>query len=203
MKDKPADLAATPLAPEGGGQERAIVGSALYAETRRMPAEAVQAGHGMTLCPLRFLPPQQRVHVYWEYVAWCNSQETKAASLHTFLRAFEACREKLRIRKAGTHAVCDTCVALKASVRSARFPAARQAAIEEYTKHVLSQWLDRQVYWRAQELSLCCRDFLRTGQIFSMLARSVSQGCLIADSMEQAKFRSPRVSVKTHSFDKL
>ena len=86
-----------------------------------------------------------------------------AASFHTFLGAFEHGRDKLRIRKAGTHATCDTCMALKKSIRAVRVPQACQAAIEEYTKHTLSQWLAHQVYWHAQERSLSCRESLRSG----------------------------------------
>ena len=203
-KKKPVQPAAVvPLAPEEEEQERSIVAATLYAETTRMPAQAIQAGPGMPQGPLRFLPPQKRIHVYWEHLAWCNSQGQQPASFHTFLRAFQGCREKLRIRKAGSHATCDTCAALKARIRAARFPKERQAAMEEYTKHVLSQWLDRQIYWHAQELSLSCRDFLRSGHRLATLARSVSQICLIADGMDQAKFRAPRVLQKTHALDKL
>ena len=50
-RKQPTDLAATPLAPEEEEQERATVGSALYAETRRLPAAAVQAGPGMPQGP--------------------------------------------------------------------------------------------------------------------------------------------------------
>lgn len=183
--------------------ERAIAAAALYAETKRMPTEALQTGPGMPQGPLRFLPPQKRIHLYWEHIAWCNAQDLQPASFHTFVRAFKGCMEKLRIRKAGSHATCDTCAALKARIRATRLPQERQAVVEEYMKHVLSQWLDRQVYWHAQELSISCRDFLRFGHRFAALARSVSQCCLIADGMDQAKFRVPRVLQKTHALDKL
>jgi hypothetical protein len=192
-----------PRAADEEEQERAIVAAVLYAEDARLPPEAVLAGPGMLGGPPRFLPPQQRIHVYWDYVAWCNSQDLKASSLQTFLRAFAQCKDKIRIRNAGAHAVCDTCVALKQQIRATRFPKARQHVLEEYSKHILNQWLDRQVYWHSQELSLSCRDFLRSGQTFETLTRSVSQVCIIADGMDQAKFRVPRILVKTHALDKL
>jgi len=184
-------------------QERAIAAATLYAESSRAPAESVQSGPGMLRGPVRFLPPQQKIHVYWDYLAWCNGQDVKAASFTTFLRAFRGCREKLRIRKAGSHATCDTCADLKKKIRTAPPGKKRTAAMEEYTRHVLGQWLDRQIYWHAQELSLSCRDYLNCGHRFAALARSVSQCCLIMDGMDQAKFRVPRVLQKTHALDKL
>jgi len=65
-------------------EERAITAAALYAETARLPPEAASCVPGMLRGPLRFLPPTRRVHVYWEYVAWCGQHDFKAASFHTF-----------------------------------------------------------------------------------------------------------------------
>ena len=162
-------------------------------------------GPGMLGGPLRFLPPGRKVHLYWEFCAWCTSQGLgAAASFHTFLRAFSKCRDKLRIRKAGTHAVCDTCASLKRAIRvTSKSPKARQHSMEAYTKHILDQWLDRQVYWNAMELSLQCREMLRAGHTLSVMARSISQLCLIVDGADQAKFRVPRVLIKTHALDRL
>jgi len=126
-------------------EERSITAQALFAESSRHPAEAILYGPGMPSGPLRLLPPTRRVHIYWEYVAWCQTQDCQVASFNTFLRAFQASRDKLRIRTAGEHAKCDICLKLKAHIRKQIFPKDRQAAIETYTRHVLDQWLDRQV----------------------------------------------------------
>lgn len=184
-------------------EERAIAAAALYAETSRAPSETIRLGPGMVAGPLRFLPPQKRIHLYWEYVGWCEKEAAEAASFQTFLRAFAASRDKLRIRKAGAHATCDQCLALKKAIRSATFPQARQHAVERYTEHILLQWLDRQVYWHAQTLSSSLRAALVSGQTFRNLARSMSQACLIVDGIDQAKFRIPRILQKGHSLDKL
>ena len=186
-------------------EERAITAAVLYAENTRLPPEATVVGPGMLGGPLRFLPPGKKVHLYWEFCAWCTSQGLgAAASFHTFLRAFSKCRDKLRIRKAGTHAVCDTCASLKRAIRvTSKSPKARQHSMEAYTKHILDQWLDRQVYWNAMELSLQCREMLRAGRTLSVMARSISQLCLIVDGADQAKFRVPRVLIKTHALDRL
>jgi hypothetical protein len=186
-------------------QERAIAAAALYAETSMAPSQSIQYGPGMLNGPLRFLPPQKRIHLYWEYVGWCQASETKGqpASLNTFLRAYRAGSNKLRIRKAGTHALCDKCLALKQAIRGALCPNARKEAMERYTEHILRQWLDRQIYWHAQSLSCQLRTALTMGQKMESLARNASQACLIVDGIDQAKFRIPRVLEKGHSLDKL
>jgi hypothetical protein len=141
--------------------------------------------------------------LYWEYQAWCTVKGCPPASFHTFLRAFQAGRSKLRIRKAGQHAVCDTCIQLKKDIRKATFPSERQAAIEAYTHHVYEQWLDRQVYAHASELSLQCSQMLAGGYTLSNMSRSISQLALIADGIDQAKFRLPRILIKGHALDSL
>ena len=203
MGSEPEAPAAPGHLQEEQEQERAIAAAALYAETSRAPSETIRLGPGMVEGPLRFLPPQRRIHLYWEYVGWCRAEEAMAASFNTFLRAFSDSRAKLRIRKAGTHAMCDRCLALKKAVRTAMYPQARQQAVEQYTEHILLQWLDRQAYWHAQSLSLSLRQALQSVRTFENLARSMSQACLIVDGIDQAKFRVPRVLQKGHSLDKL
>ena len=127
-------------------ETRAVTAAVLYAEGARLPPEAALNGPGMPGGPLRFLPPTRRLHLYWEFQAWCQTHGRPAASFYTFSRAFNTGRTKLRIRKAGQHAVCDTCIQLKLAIRAATFPSERQEAIESYTHHVYDQWLDRQVY---------------------------------------------------------
>jgi hypothetical protein len=184
-------------------ETRTVTAAVLYAESARLPPEAALNGPGMPGGPLRFLPPTRRVHLYWEYQAWCQAKGRPPASFSTFLRAFQAGRSKLRIRKAGQHAVCDTCIQLKKAIRKATFPGERQAAIEAYTHHVYDQWLDRQVYAHASELSLQCSQMLAGGYTLSNMARSISQLALIADGIDQAKFRLPRILIKGHALDSL
>ena len=184
-------------------EERSITAAALFAETSRHPSEAILHGPGMPTGPLRFLPPTRRVHLFWEYVAWCQSQGLAAASFHTFLRAFAASRDRLRIRTAGEHAKCDVCIKLKATIRKQVFPKDRQAAIEAYTRHIMDQWLDRQVYGHAAELSLQLSQMLGNGHLMSTLTRSVSQMAMIIDGVEQAKFRTPRVLTMGHALKTL
>jgi hypothetical protein len=173
--------------------ERGIRAAALYAQSSVLPPDAAAVGPGLCAGPLRFLPPGKRVHLYWEFGAWCQATGHQPASLATFLRVLREAVPNLRIRKAGTHATCDACMRLKAAIREARHPERRQAAIETYTKHLLLQWMDRQVYWNMVSLSVAVRQALSLGQRFGDLARSSSQVCLIVDGIDQAKFRIPRI----------
>ena len=125
------------------------------------------------------------------------------ASFSTFFRAFGQCDKQLRIRTVGEHAVCDICTCLKKRLRDARWPKDRQAILMEYTSHVLMVWLDRQVYANATTTSLECRRLLEMGERFGAIALSVSQLCMAVDGMDQAKFRVPRILLKTKGLEKL
>ena len=65
------------------------------------------------------------------------------------------------------------------------------------------QWLDRQVYAHASELSLQCSQMLAGGYLLSGMARSVSQLAFIADGIDQAKFRLARILIKGNALDSL
>jgi hypothetical protein len=95
------------------------------------------------------------------------------------------------------------CIKLKATIRKQVFPKDRQAAIEAYTRHIMDQWLDRQVYGHAAELSLQLSQMLGNGHLMSTLTRSVSQMAMIIDGVEQAKFRTPRVLTMGHALKTL
>jgi hypothetical protein len=192
-----------PLQRDEEEEERSVAAAALYAEMSSQPSEAVLVGPGMIAGPVRYLPFTKRTHLFWEYVGWCKSLEVEPASRNTFLSVFSACSPKLRIRKQGTHATCDTCIQLKKAIRLAGLANRKQKALEEYSRHIMQQWLDRQVYWHAMELSLSLRAALRNGSTFLRLSRSLSQMCLIVDGIDQAKFRIPRIILKGHSLDKL
>jgi len=184
-------------------EARAIAGHSMLIESVRNPSEAALVGPGMFTGPLRFLPPCKRVHLYWEYSVWATAAAMPVASLHTFLKAFGMCHKCLRIRKIGQHVVCHTCTIFKKMLGKARFPQERQSILEEYTTHILKQWMDRQVYGHATTISLECRRMLEMGQSFANMAVSASQVCVIVDGMDQAKFRVPRIFRKTKGLEKL
>lgn len=199
---------------EGGGsddaedeveeEQRAITAAVLYAASLETSDATVAFGPGMAWGPLRFLPPCRRVHLYWEYVLFCKQADLLSSSFATFLRVIRESRRHIRIRKSGgEHAVCDECAMFKKTLRALSYPAERQTVMEKYSRHLMDQWLDRQVDANNTILSLQCRKALQSGFSFANLARNLSHLAMCADGVDQAKFRCPRVLIKTHNFDKL
>jgi hypothetical protein len=189
--------------PDVDQHERAIASHAMYVVSHENPVDSALVGPGIFRGPLRFLPPSKRLHLYWEYRVWMQNNNLPTASFSTFLRAFGKCTSVLRIRNSGKHAVCTTCKEFKQQLGRARFPQNRQRILEQYTAHVVNQWLDRQVYGNAMSVSLECRRLLNSGELMINLAYSTSQICMAVDGMDQAKFRLPRIHVQTKSLDRL
>lgn len=72
---------------------------------------------------------------------------------------------------------------------------------QEYSKHLLAQWQDRMVYWSARALSCQWAEFKHAS---TAAAASVQNSCLtiIADGMDQSKFKVPRLDgVKVKALD--
>ena len=201
--DVEADMVPQGSVNTGEEEVRAIAAHAMHVECMRTPAEAVITGPGLFVGPRRYLPPGKRIHLYWEYTAWCTAWCKPVASFATFLRAFGKCDHVLRFRKVGQHAVCHTCTDYKQQLRKARLPQERQRLLEGYTTHILHQWLDRQVYGNAMTASLDCRRLLESGMLLIKLALSVSMICAIADGADQARFKVPRVIQQTKEIEKL
>ena len=113
----------------------------------------------------RALPHGSRTELYYEYRAYCAaSNEDAPASFSTFLRVANKImgpnlrNGQLRFREKNEHAKCDVCVKLKQRLRFRKGSLAANGpedenAVYAYTSHVLSQWLDRQVYWSMRTLS--------------------------------------------------
>ena len=60
----------------------------------------------------------------------------------------------LHFRKPNEHSKCDTCIRLKRALRKKENKIdGSDSATRAYTSHILSQWLDRQIYWSFRSLS--------------------------------------------------
>eukprot|EP00435_Cladocopium_sp_Y103_P032873 s460_g8.t1 len=109
--------------------------------------------------PKRYLQHSSRTELYWEYTAYSVANDQEAASMSTFLRVTNKVLKPgmrgsaLAFRKIGEHGQCDTCFELKLAIRKSKTEAEREANYSAYLKHVLSQWLDRQVYWHHRSQS--------------------------------------------------
>jgi hypothetical protein len=120
------------------------------------------------------------------------------------LQALDSAKPWLQFRKsAGQHANCDVCVHYKNELRKLHGPTARALVIEEYNNHLLNQWLDREVDMNLASLSIECANAVVSGQIMSSLSKRLSSFLLRVDGVDQAKFRVPRVLLKSHAFEKL
>lgn len=60
----------------------------------------------------------------------------------------------LHFRKPNEHSKCDTCIRLKRALRKKENKiGGSDSATRAYTAHILSQWLDHQIYWSFRSLS--------------------------------------------------
>lgn len=103
---------------------------------------------------------------WWEYQALQRQRGLPAASYRTLCRVYAELNKsgQLRFRRAGQHATCSICEGYKKQLRDSRLgPTARQQVLDSYTKHLVDQWLDRQVYDHLQEMSLSTMQGLSVG----------------------------------------
>ncbi|CAE7946440.1 unnamed protein product [Symbiodinium sp. KB8] len=154
----------------------------------------------------KVLPHGSRTELYWSYRAWVTGtgKQKEAASFNTFLRvANKVLRigEKdgvLKFRKQNEHGACDTCTGLKTDIRKA----VRQFGVHSpecetaqraYTRHLLSQWLDRQVYWSMRSLSQAWfKQSAEFGHRALVSSVATAVATVIQDGMDQSKFKVPR-----------
>jgi hypothetical protein len=159
--------------------------------------ESALKGPGFLSGTKRYLQHDAPIHLFFEYVAWCRQSDSLSASYSTFLRVFKKVfGTHLQFRKAGgsQHAECTLCNGYKQELRCCRSFSGKMRIIDKYTTHLLSQWIDRQMWWAMSVASN--RFFLASQQIGGDLAYaslSLSVGALMADGMDQAKFRIPRM----------
>jgi len=144
----------------------------------------------------RYLQHDAPIHLFFEYLGWCRRGDSLAAGYHTFLRVFrKVFRTHLQFRKRGgaAHAECSLCNGLKQELRLATAFSHKREILEKYTTHLLSQWLDRHTWWAT---TVASQGWFwanaRVGLDMSYTSMSLSVAAVIADSMDQAKFRIPR-----------
>jgi hypothetical protein len=121
--------------------------------------DVVNMGPGTFCGPKRHLQHTTRTDLFWEYRAYCNAVPTEAAGYGLFLKVVNKVlkpgtrNSHLGLRKTSEHAQCDTCFQLKRAIRVAVGQEAKQEAYRKYSSHILSQWLDRQLYWSFRSMS--------------------------------------------------
>jgi hypothetical protein len=119
-----------------------------------------QMGPGTFTGSKRFLHHSTRTELMWEYRAYCDANNIDPASRTVFFQVINKVigsrkneKSHLGLRKPNEHGKCDTCYALKKAIQEGRSSQERTFAYRKYSAHILSQWLDRQVYWSLRSLS--------------------------------------------------
>eukprot|EP00435_Cladocopium_sp_Y103_P043325 s2636_g12.t1 len=130
---------------------------------------------------LRMLPPGS----YKDYLRLFHSENPDCrVSFKLFTRVWEESFSHLRIRQAGSQAMCTTCLKHKAIMkRLGSNQAALMAQSKLWGAHMKKQFSDRECYWNYRSLSRIGSDV--DGQ---------STLTLIIDSMDHAKWSLPRTA---------
>ena len=126
-------------------------------------------------------------------MAYSDASGEAPAALSTFMKVFhKVFASHLKFRDKTEFGQCDVCYKLRRNVAKASSKEAKLSAAKLYSKHLLSQWLDRQHYWNLRALS---RNFFsQQMQLSRVLQTDLSSSILtvIMDGMDQAKLRVPR-----------
>jgi hypothetical protein len=176
--------------------ERVVSRMTLDVSTYGRSPESLLRGPGFS-GPVRYLPHGHAIHLYYDYVALSRKRNEDPASLSTFMRVHRKVFGRfLKFRKkAGQHAVCNICVGLRRDVTQAKSIVDRERVLEAYLHHVLSQYMDRQVWWALGETSMAwCAASQRLGSRMAQISVMSSTCALIVDGMDQSKFRLPRIT---------
>ncbi|CAK9117825.1 unnamed protein product [Durusdinium trenchii] len=180
--------------------ERVLNSMSRMLQTTWTDADVHLVGPGTFKGPVRSLPHATRTELYYTYLAFCESRQMQHASYSTFLRVANKILKPgirnghLRFRKVNEHGQCDTCFALRQNMTRARTTQQKEEARQEHHRHVLAQWLDRQIYWSFRSLAhtffaTLLMEGIRTAEA---LAVASSCFCVAIDGMDQAKFCVPR-----------
>eukprot|EP00435_Cladocopium_sp_Y103_P033901 s2323_g8.t1 len=133
--------------------QRLVNGFRQTVRTQATDIDTSMIGPGTFRGAVKALPHMTRSELYWEYAAFSECRGISTGSYGTFMRVINKVigpniREgHLRFRATNEHGQCDTCFELRKACREAKTEAARQEARSRHHMHVLSQWLDRQIYW--------------------------------------------------------
>ena len=106
----------------------------------------------------------------------------------------------LKCRDKGEHGQCDVCFKLRSAIKRAGSKEAKTNLVHSYSKHLLSQWLDRTTYWhlRSQSRTYFTESLHLAGKMMASSA-SASVLALIQDGMDQSKLRLPRPGYRQSS----
>ena len=156
-------------------------------------SEATAHGPGTFDGPRRYLEWTRPIDLFLQYQQYAESSGQEAAGFQTFLRVMRRLfKTHLKFRDKNEHAQCDICFKLRQRIRRAKTKPEKTSTTYAYSRHLLSQWLDRQLYWQLRALS---RNFFSQALQFERRVQAdlrTSMLAMIQDGMDQAKLRVPR-----------
>ena len=157
-------------------------------------AQVNLGGPGTFSGPRRFIEWVKPMDLYYQYQAFTEARGEQAASFNTFRRIMKPVfKSHLKCRDKGEHGQCDTCFRLRMKIRKALSKEARASVVQSYTRHLLSQWLDRSVYWQLRgQARTFFADSLYLADKMYKASIQTSVLTLIQDGMDQSKLRLPR-----------
>ena len=146
-------------------------------------------------CHMRFLPPSKPMDLWYQFLAWCESQNrlqrTKGLrkgsndeyipSWATFYRTWDEIwyKKLLDFRKRSMHAECSVCFQARADLHSRGLPVQERLIVAtKWREHLCRQYADRLLYYSLRYMSRA-----RLGTL-----------CCILDSMDKSKMAWPKYS---------
>ena len=159
------------------------------------------AGPGTFTGPRRYIEYTKPIELFYQYQGFAESRQEKAASFSTFLRIMRPIfKTHIKCRDKGEHGQCDTCYKLRSAIKRAGSKEAKANLVRSYSRHLLSQWLDRTTYWhlRAQSRAFFAESLHLAGKLMAS-STSASVLALIQDGMDQSKLRLPRPGYRQSS----
>lgn len=152
------------------------------------------AGPGTFSGPRRYIEWTQPIDMFYQYQVFAQSRGEQSASFATFLRIKKAIfQTHLKCRDKGEHGQCDVCYKLRQKIKKAATKEIRTSLVQTYSRHLLSQWLDRSFYWhlRAQSRTYFAESLHLAAKMMKS-SLSTSTLTMIQDGMDQSKLRLPR-----------
>ena len=133
----------------------------------------------------RYLQPGSWVEIFKTYVADREVKGTTAASWATFFRTWKSRWSTLLVHRGkNSFGKCNTCVKYKEVLKQCSSIESRLYWATQYSRHLLSQYRDRQCYYHERSLS--------QSTARAQLIGPSSTLTIIIDAMDQAKFCVPR-----------
>ena len=149
----------------------------------------LQLGPGSFQGPRRFLEWAKPIDLYYQYVATCDAENRRPASLTTFMKLLKQVFAKhLHFRDKSSFAQCNVCYHLRQRLPRRLQKTPKRKPPKLYP--ALAKSMARQtVLLNARKLS---RLFFDQGNLMARGMQAATQLCVIIDGMDQSKLRCPR-----------